>query len=143
MTGILFWTLLGIPWCYALFLKDRYTASELAGLWLLLAAWGVVFLVSFVGMIGSIHGVYGQLASTRRAVGWAVAGCIGQLVIYGFIHLYVNPAMSLVVYVLALVSPAAMFALSYTRGFTKLVCRDRERSERTGQWEQLVLDAMC
>ena len=67
----------------------------------------------------------------------------GQLVVYRLLNLYINPTMSLAMYVLPFLTLLALFAASYTRGFTKLVRRDQERSERTGQWERLVLDESC
>ncbi|HIK95177.1 MAG TPA: PrgI family protein [Planctomycetes bacterium] len=139
MTGILFWVIVGIPWSCVLVATDRMSGGRAIGLWFLLASYSVVFFVPFVGMFGCIHGVYGQLRSTRRAVLFAVVGCLVQLGIYFLIKLYVKPTLPLGVFVIPFLAPLIVFATARSSGLMKLVRTDTQRGERAGEWEQLSL----
>ncbi|MEO2013298.1 MAG: hypothetical protein ABGZ53_02905 [Fuerstiella sp.] len=139
MTGILFWMIVGISWSCVLVATDRMSGGRAIGLWCLLASCSIAFFVPFVGMFGAVHGVYGQPRSTRRAVLFAVAGCLGQLAIYFLIKLYVKPTLPLGVYVLPFLMPLIVFASSRSSGLTKVVRCEAEQHERVGEWEQLSL----
>ena len=69
-----------------------------------MASLGVAMLVPFVGMLGSVHGVFGLTRSFGRAVLFAVAGCLGQTGVYVLINLYVNPNLQPLVYIRRLVA---------------------------------------
>lgn len=140
MTGILFWMLIGIPWCSILIVMDRKSGQAATAMWFLMASLGVAMLLPFVGMLGSVHGVFGLTRSFRRAVLFAVAGCLGQTGIYVLINLYVNLTLQPLVYIVPFLMSFGMFAMLQTRGMATLVHRDVERDKRTGEWEQLILD---
>lgn len=140
MTGIQFWMLVGIPWCSMLVMTERKSGLAATTMWFLMASLGVAMLVPFVGMLGSVYGVFGLRRSTRRAVLFAVAGCLGQTIVYVLINLCVNPTLQPLVYAIPFLMSFGMLAMLHTRGIAKLVHRDAERDKRTGEWEQLVLD---
>ncbi len=140
MTGILFWMLVGIPWCSILVVTDRMSGQAATAMWFLMALLGVAMLVPFVGMLGSVYGVFGLTRSFRLAALFAVVGCLGQTGVYVLINLYVNPTLQPLVFTVPFLMSFGMFAMLHTRGIAKLVHRDAERDKRTGEWEQLVLD---
>ncbi|MCA9022807.1 MAG: hypothetical protein KDA74_21810 [Planctomycetaceae bacterium] len=140
MTGILCWVPLGITWCSLLVFRDRITALKAITLWFLFACLSIVYLVPFVGMVGSLHGMYGLTRSIRRAIYFGLAGCLGQFLIYGLIRWFVRPNMPLAVFTLPVLIPLFTGLLCSTSGFKRLIAGDAEKDQRLAEWEQLTLE---
>lgn len=140
MTGLLCWIPLGIAWCSLLVYRDKMSATQAILLWFLFAALALVYLIPFVGMVGSLHGVYGLKRSLSRTVLFGLSSCVGQLMIYSLIRLYVKPTLNPFVFGLAFLFPIVLGLLASTQTFREFVQGDAEKEQRLGEWEQLVID---
>ena len=138
LTGILCWVIVGVPWC--LFLVSNGKPPETAmALWLLLAAEGLAILMTGVGLIASMHGVFGQPKSPGRAVLSGVGGCCGMLLIHWALTTFVNPEMSPVWYLVPVLMPVLFVVLAKSRSIKQWLRDDERRGARTGEWEGLEL----
>jgi len=139
LTGILFWVIVGVPWCFVLYASGRRSVGEVAILWSLTAVQGLAMLVSWVGMIGATHGTYGQPKSKLRVCGFALAGGIGQLAVLVSFRILISPEMSDWTFILPVGCPIAIVLAMRFSVFTTAVVSDIERSARAEEWEQLCL----
>ncbi len=139
LTGILFWGIVGVPWCLILFSTGGYPAEKLIMLWFLLAAYGFPMLITPLGLIATMHGVYGQPKSPRRTVLFGVGGFCGMLLIHWSLKLFVNPAMPPLSFLVPVLMPILFAALLKTQLFARLIHVDEERGARTAEWERLDL----
>lgn len=140
ITGILAWVLVGIPWCGVLIALGRKSVAEALTLWCLLAALGIAMLVPFVGMVGSLFGVYGLSQSKLRTVLFGMVGCASQLAVYLMLQRFVSPSMPLATYAIPFIFTAGTLAAAQTHAFATLIRQDTQRAARVGEWEQLAID---
>lgn len=140
LTGMLFWLIVGIPWCGVLIVIGRKSIESASALWLILSIFGFMELVMAIGIFGAMHGSYGQCKSIWRTILFAIGGCIGLTVTTALLKLFVNPELSPGIFAISLLMPLAVISISALPGFAKLIHQDVESTKRADEWHQLIID---
>ncbi|QDT96858.1 hypothetical protein [Gimesia aquarii] len=140
LTGMLFWLAVGIPWCGVLIATGRKSIESASALWLILSIFGFVELAMAIGIFGAMHGAYGQRKSMWRTILFAIGGCIGLTAAIALLKYFVTPELSPGVFVISLLMPLCIMAISALPGFAKLIHQDVESTKRADEWNQLIVD---
>lgn len=141
MTAIWFWVAVGVPWCGYRVAVGEFSVLSAAGLWVLLAAYGIAILVPFVQMTGSLFGVFGLRQSIAKAVLFAVIGSFAQACVLLSVRALINPELPLLTLALAIIVPAGLFGLLLVPEVARSITEDAENDRRTGEWELLELES--
>ncbi len=98
-----------------------------------------MILITYLGLVATMHGVFGQPKSPRRALLFGVGGFCGMLLIHTSLNLLVNPAMSPLGYLVPVLMPILFFVMLKLKWIEQQIRTDERRGARTGEWESLDL----
>lgn len=140
-TGVLFWLVVGVPWCCLLVSSGRYSGVEAALLWTVMAFGGAALLAPAIGIIGATHGVYRQPKSPRRVLMFGVAQYFTLGAVLTALETLrgggITPLSGLNLFAPAFI-PLLIALVARTKAIARLIRIDELRGRRTRGWEQLA-----